>query len=508
MTLAANPYDWQRVNPSLFYGRKELADDLCTRLINGHSFGIVGGRKIGKTTLLRYVEKELLRRSNEAIKGDFLVIPVYIDVLTFPPRSEVEHIYQQIATLIQKQLEQVKELKFIPTSQIDCADNFREYLSLLVNSINDYRIQIIFLFDEVEPIIASAWGHGFFTYWRSLLSNSTVQSYISATFAGANEIDEIKRDVTSPLANILAWIELRLFHLNDSAELVREPSQYNWPESFIVEIHNVTGGHPFLIQYMMQYICAHDVKMAANSLEEAQRRFLTEQKVQFQNWWERFHDNTTRAIYAHLAEKDVLSQKAILLTFGGDAKRGIDVLAHTGVVRFEELTETVSIAGSLFREWFKHYGTIEVTPTLEDQVDTSLKKVEKLLRQLLVNHFNNKYNSGWLQKHFQSGKSEKWKKVLQDAKKTADTNLNNEEVLQYIHFADCFDLLLLGPEWGDLGNKFRNLSSDRNKRKTRIEERKDHLVYARNEIAHRRPLSLGNLLKAQAFCIDLLDALQ
>ena len=94
-------------------------------------------------------------------------------------------------------------------------------------------------------------------------------------------------------------------------------------------------------------------------------------------------------------------------------------------------------------------------------------------------------------------------------KSLAETEIGNNEILKSTNLGDLFDFVWLGTEWGELKKRFSNLSTDPNKAKKRLEERKDHLVYVRNKLRHvnEDDLTIGDLLKAQAFCIELLEGL-
>ncbi|MEM4235054.1 MAG: hypothetical protein QXU75_07895, partial [Candidatus Methanomethylicaceae archaeon] len=65
MQMVRNPYRWDKVNIDLFYGRNRLRHELVEGLRNGQSFGITGGRRMGKTTLLRRVEADLKERAQQ-----------------------------------------------------------------------------------------------------------------------------------------------------------------------------------------------------------------------------------------------------------------------------------------------------------------------------------------------------------------------------------------------------------------------------------------------------------
>ncbi len=508
MLSQRNPYNWQRINPELFYGRTDLADKLVHRLAQGESFGITGGRRMGKTTLLRRVEKDLFSYAHKVKEGGFLVLPVYIETLALPERFSAEAVYQTIASLVAKQIHHIAELPVIDYEQVNVT-NFTTYLKSVVNAITEYYLpQFIFLFDEIEPIVKSDWGRVFFDNWRSLLHNTPdLDKYTTALFSGASEMVEIARDIGSPLGNVLTWRELRLFSRDDTAKLMREPSQYDWPDHFVEAVCDLTGGHPFLVQYMMQIVCSDEIEKASQSLEKAKVQFLDEQKMQFQNWWSRFN-NTTRAIYANLAEQGSVSRKAILSGFGDSAYRNLPILEHTGVIRLDEKSDMITTAGTLFKEWFNRFGDLKITPTLADQVDSLLKDVERRLRQLLTDHIGKKYKPSWLRKRVKNDQIV-WQRILDKTKGLSETELTNEKILKSLDIGYLFDIILLGTEWNEFNSLFSNLSLDPKKAKLRLEERKDHLVFVRNKLRHvnEDELIIGDLLKAQAFCAELLEFL-
>ena len=77
MRTDANPYRWSLVDPDLFYGRREAAELLVERLLAGDRFAVAGGRRMGKTTLLRWLERTL---GQIGADGGLLVLPVFVDV--------------------------------------------------------------------------------------------------------------------------------------------------------------------------------------------------------------------------------------------------------------------------------------------------------------------------------------------------------------------------------------------------------------------------------------------
>ncbi|MFN8503701.1 AAA-like domain-containing protein [Kouleothrix sp.] len=503
-----NPYNWQRVDPNMFFGRIDLANDLVHQLVGGHSFGITGGRKMGKTTLLRRVEKDLLAYSHQAQRGGLLVLPIYIETGSISFDNSPDLVFQAISDLLAKVLYRLVEISFSNDRPVNRV-NFSEYLLKIIDTCQNYRPQIILLFDEVEPITKMHWGRSFFANWRSLLHNTpNLSEYVSAVFAGSSEMFEIAKDIGSPLGNVLTWRELELFNQEDTKLLMTIPSQQQWTYQFITDVYNMTGGHPFLIQYMMSFVHNSSSRNPNEALTQARIKFITEQNFLFQNWLDKF-GNTAAAIYSQIMDRGAIQRAIILSEFGSSANRSLSILSHTGVVRIDNVSEMAIVAGDLFQEWFRKFGAISITPTLADHVDSLLKKTERQMRHVLAIHIDNKYKPDWLQKRITSSSPEQWKEILKRARVSPESFLNNGDVLKNLDLGDLFDIFLLGTEWTDLSTKFVRLSRDTKKARFRFEERKDHLVFVRNKLRHvnEDQLEAGDLLKAQAFCAELLECI-
>jgi len=69
MRLTPNPYSWDKINLKLFYGRESLVNEMVNSLKGGHSFALVGGRRMGKTMLLRKLESELRGQVESFLAG-------------------------------------------------------------------------------------------------------------------------------------------------------------------------------------------------------------------------------------------------------------------------------------------------------------------------------------------------------------------------------------------------------------------------------------------------------
>jgi class 3 adenylate cyclase len=343
-----NPYRWDLVDPRLFYGRQDLAASLLERLLAGDRFAVAGGRRMGKTTLLRKLEAELAEIGAD---GGLIVLPVFVDMAELAlGGASAEQAYRVLGRRVGRAAQAVD----LPPPTFDIpdgpalADALRD---LLDASRRRGRLQLVFLFDEIEQVLAADWGGSFLAHWRMLLNNmGDLSRCVSAILCGAREIYRIAQDAGSPLGNILAWQELELFSQDETARLAREPSGEPWPDALIARVFEASGGQPCLVQYLMQRVCEGEPDAWAASLEGAEERFLRENATMFASWWQSFED-VGRAVYSTLADGDPLPEGDVISQFAGQGKRALDVLAHTGVIRWDRASRTVEAAGSLFRRW-------------------------------------------------------------------------------------------------------------------------------------------------------------
>lgn len=347
MRTDANPYRWSLVDPDLFYGRREAAESLVERLLSGDRFAVAGGRRMGKTTLLRWLERTL---GAMGVDGGLIVLPVFVDVAELYTMSS-EDAYRLLGRRV-GQAAGALGLDALPPGASCDGPSFADALrALLDGSRRLGRLQLVFLFDEIERIHATDWGGGFLAHWRMLLNNmGELSRCVSAVFCGAREIYRIAQDAGSPLGNILAWHELEPFTLSETARLMREPSHYPWPDPAVERVFEVSGGQPCLIQFLMQRLCERDVERWPQTIAEAEQRFLREHATVFASWWQSFEE-PAQAIYAQVRGGSVIPEGEPIASFPGQGKRALDVLAHTGVVRWDRTARTVQAAGTLFQTW-------------------------------------------------------------------------------------------------------------------------------------------------------------
>lgn len=382
-----NPYTWNSITLDLFYGRQALINEMINKLCKHpkSSFGIAGGRRMGKTTLLRRIEEELQPTEEQGLANGHLIVPIYVDMLALPRPLLATHIWEDILLQLQAYLPALQWAENQPL-------NFYTFKRVVKKALksSSQRCRFVVMFDEIEPIVVCDWGDGFLANWRSLLSNTPkLSEHITAVFAGAQEMSALQRGPASPLRNVLEWRNLQALEYESACQLMQDPIQITWPESFLQQTYRETGGHPMLLQYVMQHVCQLPSERAEQSLEEAIAKFSRQQHWQFRTWWTRYTTAVAQRIYARLPDDgQTQSLRTLTREFGTDeTAEALEVLQHLGLIVEEDDGFAFRYAGEMFRRWYRAYGTVENAP-LHDPI---------LLERLANIHpeLGQKYLSAW-----------------------------------------------------------------------------------------------------------------
>lgn len=351
-----NPYVWNEVNPELCYGRDALLSELLSGLPGSprFSYGLAGGRRMGKSTILRRVELELKAGIPQWQAGGLRVIPIYVDGLALPRPLTADEVWGYLWQELQRALSKS------PSSIEHSIDfvTFKEEIHPILTNLPE-RPRVVVLFDEIEPIAVCEWAQGFLAHWRALLSNTPgLSEYFTAVFAGAHELAILQRDIGSPLKDILEWRSLRCLELEDACKLMQEPIEREWPRSFLELVYEETGGQPFLLQYIMQQVCSTPTpneETLQTVVAQAIKKFAKERHWQFSEWWERYCTPAAQRVYNRLPDDgSTLPLRALTREFGSDAAHeALEILQHVGIVAAEDDGFAFRYTGEMFRRWYR-----------------------------------------------------------------------------------------------------------------------------------------------------------
>lgn len=369
------------------YGRDGLLGEMLESLpsVNGDSFGITGARRMGKTTVLRAVERDLIAGLDNWLQTGTSLVPIYIDGLALPRPLAAEFIWGYIYSEICIAL---KYGEPSPRSDLQFLD-FLSKISILLDK-QEFVPKIIVIFDEIEHILVNEWSGAFFSNWRALLSNNPgVSGYFSAVFSGALEMASLQHDVGSPLMDVLQWRSLRNLSLDDTRRLMTEPMGLTISDDCALFLFSETGGHPMMVQYAMQKALNTNHNDIVDRVKSGLNDFEENRAWQFGEWWSKYCDTTSQLVYSALPANGDFKRIAIFSAeLGGyAASKAFEVLQHVGVADLDSGKKDIRRLGNMFSRWQEKHGNPSNGAAYDINLAGMLDKCKAGLRE--------KYVSAW-----------------------------------------------------------------------------------------------------------------
>jgi len=231
-----NPFIYGNpVPPEKFYGRRQERLEVKNRIGTGQSINVVGLRRIGKSSLLRYIQarpEEFFALGTQPL----IVLLDLTDDRFHSPDGMVEGLRRGIRQRLGKE----------PWQKESNGDAWVVQDGL--EELRDRQIPLIIMLDEFESIASrleqfQGWGED----WRS---KASTQGLFTLVIASKRPVGEIYQELhlTSPFGNIFSATVLGALAAEDWRGLVRqglgmEPSQETW-----AWLEDWTGGLPYYVQ--------------------------------------------------------------------------------------------------------------------------------------------------------------------------------------------------------------------------------------------------------------------
>ena len=353
----SNPYNYSEPG-NCFVGYKDLRDNICNNLQNNHSYAIIGGRRCGKTSILMQIENDL----KKAAESDSSIIPRRFSVNELSAVSPAI-LFETIFNLIVRDI----DLKHSQTEFAEYQSGY-EYQIFKENldKISETQKQkygpdwkIILVIDELDADVSKLSDDQFFQNLRHLDMESRFKRHFRLIVTGVKDMADLIM-AGSPL-NHLKNEFLRILSLQEMEQLVKKgfsPEDYSAYD--LLPLYELTGGHPYLIQGILEIIWntkdkEKDSLWHIQNLRNAGKTFL-KQHHDFKRCLETF-SQTEKAIYRCLAKAPsgtanigyIRSKTDTALH--PDIEDALQVLSYHGLIDDSD-EEMPKIAGTLFRDWF------------------------------------------------------------------------------------------------------------------------------------------------------------
>ena len=317
-----------------FYGRKSEVEKIYSRIGSSRpqSISLVGERRIGKSSLLNYINNPVNRK--KYLKNPDEYIFIFVD---FQERRGIK-IPDFFAIIFDALLE-----AFNGTLEIDLEPDY-EGFKKVISEFEAQNLKLIMLFDEFELVTKNTnFGSEFYSYCRSIANNYNV-AYIVSSGRNLQTLCHSKQISDSPFFNIFSNLTLSQFQHEEAVSLIRDPAtKLDYAlDSYTDLVLDIAGYYPFFIQMA----CAplfEQVKIDAipdKSMQESVKdEFLDEAKVHFQQIWQTLEQDQKDVMLAICQNKKIQPSQVYL----------VKALKKQGYIKSGRKGE--QIFSSLFREY-------------------------------------------------------------------------------------------------------------------------------------------------------------
>lgn len=363
-----NPFYYNLpTRPADFVGRWPLVEEIVADLARPRpdSWAIIGGRRFGKSSVLKAIEARLLEQLAQAGPGDRRLIPLTVDLKGSATETE-QNVYARIARLLGRALGRNRDLRLdlAPTrlqmvlnNQVESLSfyQFEDTLDDLASHFENHLgpLRLALLLDEVEATTRFDWSETLFNQLRALIYDGPLADTVKLVLTGAARVIQVRHE-GSPLLNAVKITHLAVFSPADLQTLVARGGQI-LPETSAA-IQKQSGGHPFIAQYLLHHLWAGGLaRISPAQVEQIARQMRRQRAADLQGWWEAVGDSGQLA-YALLAKADGWVDESSLVAqipgTGQSLDQGLAALCYHGLAWRGTDGQRYHVGSGLFRDWF------------------------------------------------------------------------------------------------------------------------------------------------------------
>ncbi|CAN5718655.1 hypothetical protein BH18ACI4_BH18ACI4_25920 [soil metagenome] len=359
-----NPYNCA-IPGNLFVGYDRLRQELLNGFRNGRSYAILGGRRCGKTSLLKQLRTDL----ETAGLAPLTPVPRLVDIQALgrcTPQLLFHELYRTI----------VQDVDAQPFHTREEGREYRDFLAALgdAKALLDKRYGrawvVILLIDELDAAISKLPDDQFFQNLRNLLMMSDFRNHFRVVASGVNGMAKLITSGCSPLNNLRNKY-LSILSISQMHELVLHGFQQGLDPDAESLLLQLTGRHPYLVQGLLEKLYDAGGVPDRAKMQTAAGDFLREHR-DFTRWLEMF-GSTEHGVYQLLSQTTDGRLHVRDLRFGLDPSLApnlddaLTVLSYHGVIDDSD-PDRPCIAGAMFRDWYHAHGSRQVIQSAAQQL--------------------------------------------------------------------------------------------------------------------------------------------
>jgi hypothetical protein len=363
-----NPFYYNLpTRPEDFVGRWTLVDEVVTDLCRPRpdSWAVIGGKRFGKSSVLKVIETQLTNRLMGCGEGDRRVLPFLVDLKRCNPDSE-QHIYACILHYLYRALKRSCAWKGALTStdlhkvategqKSLSFFQFEDTLEDLIRRVDSHQspLRFVLLLDEVESMIDFDWSDTLFNQLRALIYDGMLANVIKLVLTGSANVIRA-RQAGSPLLNAVKIEHLLPLDEPDLRSLLACGGEM--PDEVIAAVQQESGGHPFIAQYLLHHAWDDGLTSAdSQTIEQIACQMRQYRGADLQGWWQAIGDSGQWAYAVLATAQDWLDERVLIKKVRHTEQslgQGLSALCYHGLVKRDESRHCYRIVGKLFFDWF------------------------------------------------------------------------------------------------------------------------------------------------------------
>lgn len=233
-----------------FVGRVHEVEHIFDRLLNAEfeSSSLVGDRRIGKTSLLKYIADPSVREAHGLGTGQYSF--VFVDLQMVDQAMGPDRFWLELLTRMQWQCTDQRVSQAV-TALVGEGRLGTFDLDGLFRLVDDCGHHVVFLMDEFEHVTANVnFGPDFYYGLRSLIINHGV-ALVTSSRLELIELCHSEAVKSSPFFNVFANVSLRMFSRAEFALLVERAlagTAVAFTEPEMESVVELAGLHPYFLQ--------------------------------------------------------------------------------------------------------------------------------------------------------------------------------------------------------------------------------------------------------------------
>jgi hypothetical protein len=251
------------LDDTMFFGRQRLMNRILN-VLHHNSLMITGERRIGKTTFLYHLKKELLTDD----QTEYRFFPVFTDLQGVPESGFFHAVMADIVETLALSPETLQSLRFRVDDEAYDGRDFSHDLQRVIEELKQRtpkRVKLALLIDEVD--VLNEYSERINQRLRSIFMKTFSENLV-AIMSGVG-IKRTWKSEGSPWYNFFDEVELKAFSREEGEALVRTPVQgvFRFEPEAVERILELSQLKPYLIQKF----CIHAVNFM---LEQGRTRVI------------------------------------------------------------------------------------------------------------------------------------------------------------------------------------------------------------------------------------------